>query len=1026
MRRVGRGWPRGRRRQRALDNQRGTGHMARGTWSMQSNSTGGSDRGNNFDTFRLIAASSVLFSHAFLISAGHENDEPFKKLLGEGYVLGFYGVVIFFIISGYLITKSWFNTANGFGFVLKRFLRIYPGLTICVVLSALVVAPVFSDGELLNYFTSWKYYDYIIENISLRWYNGWMIPGVFFYGAKLDFSLGSIINGSLWTIREEVVCYLLVLLLGLLRVLNLWTSVAILAASVVGFYLQLDSLLWPFASFKVLPAFSAGMTLYFVHRQVGLSGIGVYLCFLALVILAYLGHTLIALSIFGAYILVYLAVSPSVYMGNAARYGDMSYGVYLYGWPVEQCVRYGLGDGATWWSVFGLALPISFACGWLSWHLVERPTLRWRGLFKHRPVSCITALYSKLAGGQAAKTGVWQQEGQFLAPLMTRRQKIQYWIRAALLLMVLTYFWVWWLRPEHNIGSFSYVVNLLPVVWLGLLPLYFILIISRARVPAQLPVPAGYRVAMVVTKAPSEPFPIVRETLKAMLRQEYPHDTWLADEDPSIETVQWCREHGVRISTRKDHPEYHNKTWPRRAKCKEGNLAFFYDHYGYSNYDFVVQLDADHVPADGYLEEMLRGFADPKVGYVSAPSICDKNAGKSWSARARLYAEGVLHGPLQAGYAGDLAPLCFGSHYAVRTTALKQIGGLGPELAEDHSTTLMMNAHGWRGVHALNAIAHGAGPETFADLATQEFQWSRSVLTILLRYTPLYFGRLPLRLKLQFAFCQLWYPVFSIIMLITYLLPLSALLFDCNLVGINYPDFFARASLIWLTLTTMAIWWSKQQWTRPVDAKVVSWEGALFLFARWPWSLIGMLAAMRDRLMGNTLEFRVTPKGRSAAEPLSAKVLAPYAFLSIASGLPVLLLDNIKVAVGFYVFATINSLLYASLLVIIILKHKQENPRPIDIRGRKLYPATIWAVAVATIAVPLCAIPFRAPIAFKSMLWGYDRVLPQTADLKGAWRTITASTQPASVHQSARVAPANDAENSPLEATRSRAVAHAE
>jgi cellulose synthase/poly-beta-1,6-N-acetylglucosamine synthase-like glycosyltransferase len=101
-----------------------------------------------------------------------------------------------------------------------------------------------------------------------------------------------------------------------------------------------------------------------------------------------------------------------------------------------------------------------------------------------------------------------------------------------------------------------------------------------------------------------------------------------------------------------------------------------------------------------------------------------------------------------------------------------------------------MNAHGWRGVHAINAIAHGAGPQTFGDLATQEFQWSRSLFTILLKYTPLYFSKLPLRLKLQFAFCQLWYPLFSVIMLTVYLLPLAALLFDSNLVGVNYPEFF--------------------------------------------------------------------------------------------------------------------------------------------------------------------------------------------------------------------------------------------
>jgi cellulose synthase/poly-beta-1,6-N-acetylglucosamine synthase-like glycosyltransferase len=509
---------------------------------------------------------------------------------------------------------------------------------------------------------------------------------------------------------------------------------------------------------------------------------------------------------------------------------------------------------------------------------------------------------------------------------MNRAQKAQYWCWLTILLAALAYFWIWWLRPEHNIGTLGYILNLIVVAWVTLLPLYFILISFRARSPShELPIPSGYRVAMVVTKVPSEPFPLVRETLEAMLRQNYPHDTWLADEDPSAETSRWCHEHGVMISTRKGQADYHRTSWPRRTRCKEGNLAFFYDHYGYANYDFVVQLDADHVPTEGYLEEMLRGFADRKVGYVSAPSICDKNAEESWCARGRLYVEGPLHGPLQAGYTGGLAPLCIGSHYAIRTIALKEIGGLGPELAEDHSTTLIMNAHGWRGVHAINAIAHGAGPQTFGDLVTQEFQWSRSLFTIFLKYTPVHFGKLPTRLKLQFAFSQLWYPLFSVLMLFMYLLPIAALLFDSNMVGVTYPDFFLHATLLWIVLIIMAFWWRKQQWLRPVDVKILSWEGTLFLYARWPWSLIGTFAAVLDWLRGNTLEFRVTPKERAAVEQLPLGVLAPYAFLSLASGLPVLLLGNVKVAVGFYLFAAINCLLYAILVAVIIVMHRREN-----------------------------------------------------------------------------------------------------
>ena len=307
--------------------------------------------------------------------------------------------------------------------------------------------------------------------------------------------------------------------------------------------------------------------------------------------------------------------------------------------------------------------------------------------------------------------------------------------RARVGVLATLYFWVWWLQPKHNIGTVWFVLNSIALGWATLIPLYLLSLYIRGRVSGGQVAPPGGRVAMVVTKAPSEPWIVVRQTLEAMLAQDYPHDTWLADEDPACETIAWCKAHGVRVSTRKGVAAYHRTTWPRRTRCKEGNLAYFYDHYGYDLYDFVVQMDADHVPSCGYLREMLKPFSNPLVGYVSAPSICDKNAAKNWSARGRLYVEATVHGLLQAAYSNGWAPLCIGSHYAVRTRALREIGGLGPELAEDHSTTLMMNAHGWRGVHAFNAIAHGDGPSTFRDLITQEFQWSRSLMTIFLQHT---------------------------------------------------------------------------------------------------------------------------------------------------------------------------------------------------------------------------------------------------------------------------------------------------
>ena len=124
-------------------------------------------------------------------------------------------------------------------------------------------------------------------------------------------------------------------------------------------------------------------------------------------------------------------------------------------------------------------------------------------------------------------------------------------------------FWGWWFDRSHNIGTAAFVVTTLILGWVNLMPAYFPFVLSAARVPnPQIPPPPGARVAMVVTKAPSEPFPVVRTTLEAMLTQNYPgaYDVWLADEDPSSETIAWCEKNGVRISTRRGQADYHRPT----------------------------------------------------------------------------------------------------------------------------------------------------------------------------------------------------------------------------------------------------------------------------------------------------------------------------------------------------------------------------------------------------------------------------------------------------------------------------------
>jgi cellulose synthase (UDP-forming) len=515
---------------------------------------------------------------------------------------------------------------------------------------------------------------------------------------------------------------------------------------------------------------------------------------------------------------------------------------------------------------------------------------------------------------------------QYWVSPLSRKQAIM--LRLSILPWVLGSFLfvVWWMQPSHHTNLLGSIIGT-SVCFLNILvPAYFYAFVRRMKVvnPYLQPSP-NWRVAIVVTKAPSEPWDIVRTNLLAMLVQDVPHDTWLADESPTEETMEWCRLHGIMVSTRRDSPQYHRTTWPRRRRCKEGNLAYFYDHYGYDQYDFVAQLDADHIPEPDYLRRIITPFLDDGVGYVAAPSICGNNSSKSWAARGRLYSEATMHGPLQSGYNDGWAPLCIGSHYAVRTKALKEIGGLGPELAEDHSTTLIMNANGWKGVFEPNAIANGDGPSSFVDCMNQEYQWSRSLMMILCEWTPRYLRKMPLRLRFQFLFSQSWYSIFSTVAILGYLLPLLCLALDTPILRMSYITFLTLSILVG-SLNFFPIYFLKRfGMLRPKQAPLLSWESQLFTLTRFPWVFYGIVNGAYSVLSKKQLDFRVTPKGLTSTAPLPFRSIIPYLLVSFALYIGVFTIQPVMVAKGYYFLALLSATTMLVSAVLIVALHLREN-----------------------------------------------------------------------------------------------------
>ncbi|WP_427145373.1 acyltransferase family protein [Rhizobium pisi] len=329
----------------------------------------------NFNMIRLVAASMVIFSHAFLISEKTSANEPFRRLLGQG-TFGIFGVYAFFITSGFLVTQSaQFGSAGGF--LWRRALRIYPAFAVCTLLSVYVLGALFSPLGISGYLLKSLHVKTTLHSLFDPNF-GMTLPHVQFYDPAISW-LATFVNGSLWTIGQEIFCYLIIaglMAIGLLRA----QLMALVLAVGVTWQLFFDHP-WPNIRFLtdftfIAPYFCCGSLLWIVMEKrqpnIVLALIFVVLGVLCLVIWPnYFYRPMLF-----AYPLIYIATSPVIRLPTLERVGDVSYGTYLYGWPVEQVMNHALGQYSTWWAVFALSLPASWLLGWLSWHLLEKRALR--------------------------------------------------------------------------------------------------------------------------------------------------------------------------------------------------------------------------------------------------------------------------------------------------------------------------------------------------------------------------------------------------------------------------------------------------------------------------------------------------------------------------------------------------------------------------------------------------------------------------------------------------------------------------
>ena len=323
---------------------------------------------NNFNLLRILAALGVLVSHAYPIALGAGTPEPLSALLG-GVTLGTVSVMMFFSISGFFITRSFAGRRSVGQFFKARALRLFPAL-IAVLLVTLLVAGLWLTTAAPGAFWA-AAPKYFLRNFTL-FAPLYDLPGVF-----TSNPYGTAINGSLWTLNYEVLCYLCVVLAGLAGLLTrpLGFAVALLGfAAAYGVNMvhtlhpRIDSLLM-----LGLP-FAIGMAFWVWRRAIPLSlPLAVALLGLAFLLRqTAMIEPVLALALSYTTFVIGYAKIPVI--AGYQRWGDYSYGTYVYAFPVQQMLA-SVGV-VTPFANMALALPLTLLFASISWHLVEAPAMR--------------------------------------------------------------------------------------------------------------------------------------------------------------------------------------------------------------------------------------------------------------------------------------------------------------------------------------------------------------------------------------------------------------------------------------------------------------------------------------------------------------------------------------------------------------------------------------------------------------------------------------------------------------------------
>ncbi len=338
-------------------------------------------RPSGFDYMRLILAVSVVICHTATIAEGEKAGVAFFNGPFEPY----FQMILpaFFALSGFLVSGSMERCKTLVTFLGLRVIRIYPALAVEVFLSALLIGPFVTELPLQAYFTDHRFWRYLV---NVTGHISFVLPGVFTHNPKPD-----IINWQLWTVPWELACYLTLTAL-ILAGLKRNRYIILVGIGLVAAVAITKTVLSHGAGFSPLAGHIWGLdlVLYF------LCGVAGYLfrdklpwspVFGVASIIA--SALLLKFAPGGQYLALPLLVYATLFLGlsNPKRLSfmvmaDFSYGIYLYGYAVQQFIAWAFPSTHVWYLNGLISLPVATLIGMGSWYLVEKPAMKLRDKLK--------------------------------------------------------------------------------------------------------------------------------------------------------------------------------------------------------------------------------------------------------------------------------------------------------------------------------------------------------------------------------------------------------------------------------------------------------------------------------------------------------------------------------------------------------------------------------------------------------------------------------------------------------------------